>query len=226
MGRPPMGTNCSGEDRRSCLQRARRGVRSGNVHEEGLRHHLARMPEPLLVLRRTQTRRRSAPGVTRARRMDRPRRQSACLLARTHRRGVRHACPATASATVRRRTGGRAYDPGDGRTATRVTPRFALFRIRYTQRPRTAQSRGKDAPRCRLNQGRQPATLLCADRLQRRYLRESPEADGRGMAGRIYAFRHALPRSRGKIRQNMRRFQGQWANPTITYCNCKKYFGK
>lgn len=139
--RPAMGTNCSGEDRRSCLQRARRGVRSGNVHEEGLRHHLARMPEPLLVLRRTQTRRRSAPGVTRARRMDRPRRQSACLLARTHRRGVRHACPATASAAVRRRTGGRAYDPGDGRTATRVTPRFALFRIRYTQRPRTAQSR-------------------------------------------------------------------------------------
>lgn len=221
-----MGTSGSGEDRRSCLQRARRGVRSGNVHEEGLRHHLARMPEPMLVLRRTQTRRRSAPGITRARRMDHPRRQSACLLARTHRRGVHHAGTATSPTAVCRRTGGRAYDPGDGRTATRITPRFALFRLRYTQRPRTAQSRGKDAPRCRLNQGRQPATLLCADRLQRRYLRESPEADGRGMAGRIYAFRHALPRSGGKIRQNMASVPGAMGQPDNHLLQLQKYFGK
>lgn len=30
----------------------------------------------------------------------------------------------------------------------------------------------------------------------------------------------------GKFDKTWRRFQGQWANPTITYCNCKKYFGK
>ena len=30
----------------------------------------------------------------------------------------------------------------------------------------------------------------------------------------------------GKFDKIWRQFQGQWANPTITYCNCKKYFGK
>ena len=31
---------------------------------------------------------------------------------------------------------------------------------------------------------------------------------------------------KGKFDKTWRRFQGQWANPTITYCNCKKYFGE
>lgn len=30
----------------------------------------------------------------------------------------------------------------------------------------------------------------------------------------------------GKFDKTWQRFQRQWANPTITYCNCKKYFGK
>lgn len=30
----------------------------------------------------------------------------------------------------------------------------------------------------------------------------------------------------GKFDKTWRRFQGQWANPTITYCNCVKFFGK
>ncbi|MCD8173784.1 MAG: hypothetical protein LUD76_10090 [Alistipes sp.] len=30
----------------------------------------------------------------------------------------------------------------------------------------------------------------------------------------------------GKVPKDWRQFQCQWANPRITYCNCKKYFGK
>lgn len=30
----------------------------------------------------------------------------------------------------------------------------------------------------------------------------------------------------GRYDKEWRRFQREWANPTITYCNCKKYFGK
>lgn len=30
----------------------------------------------------------------------------------------------------------------------------------------------------------------------------------------------------GKYSTKWKQFQGQWANPTITYCNCVKYFGK
>lgn len=31
---------------------------------------------------------------------------------------------------------------------------------------------------------------------------------------------------KGDYSQEWKRFQRQWANPIITYCNCKKYFGK
>ncbi len=31
---------------------------------------------------------------------------------------------------------------------------------------------------------------------------------------------------KGKVTTSWKQFQRQWANPTITYCNCKKYFDR
>lgn len=128
-----VGTGRAGPGRRSGLQRAGRGVRAGHVHEARVRHHLARVPQPLLVLRRAQARGRAASGTARARRLDRDGRQPAGLLTGSYRRGVCHARPAAAPAAVRRRAGSCSDDVGNGCAASGLEARIALFRLRHAE---------------------------------------------------------------------------------------------